>query len=103
MRVLIRVSGLSQWACSDLEPPLILEEGQHELDLDEVGVAAVAAAAAAGVGVELLEQDADTRKLAKNAVEPDAVSLKRAPTLVAEMDDDARDAWQQFLDTKADA
>lgn len=99
MRVLIRVS-VSQWACSDLEPPLILPEGQHELDLDETGVCAVAAAAAAGA-LEVLEQDARARKLGDAAVEADAVSLKRAPKLVAAMDEDAHAAWEDFLAAQA--
>lgn len=98
MRLTVAVRGLAQWSYGDVDPPLVLAEGQHELDNPSSElVAALAAAAAAGVGVELVEVDADARAIAKNAVEKDTVSLKRGPELVAAMDDDARAAWNDFL------
>jgi hypothetical protein len=66
----------SQWAYGDVEPPLILKGGEHELENVTPALAtAIAAAAAAGGGIEILETPKQLQKHVARAVEPDEVSL----------------------------
>lgn len=66
----------TQWACGDVEPPLVLAAGVHELESPAPELVRALAAAQAANVVSVVSADARAARMIEKAVEPDEASLE---------------------------